>query len=220
MKVEKRAFRVLIVDDHPVAREGLAFRISLQSDFELCGEAIDVADALERIHEQQPDVVVVDIALRTGSGIDLIKRVKSHYPDVRMLAWSMHDESLYAERALRAGALGYIDKAQSTDKVVEAIRSVLSGKMFVSGQVAERLLQRSVHGHAPHFHSPVEVLSDRELEAFNLIGQGLDTQEVAKRMHVTTKTVDTYRSRIKDKLNVRNRAELVRLATLWTSENR
>jgi DNA-binding NarL/FixJ family response regulator len=185
----------------------------------LCGEAVDVADALVLVAERKPDVAVIDISLRTGSGIDLIKRIKAHAPNVRMLAWSMHDESLYAERALRAGALGYIDKSQSTDRVVDAIRCVLEGKVFLSGHIAERLLQRSVLGHKNVGQSPVDVLSDRELEAFRLIGQGLDTREVASRMHVTSKTVDTYRSRMKDKLNVRNRSELVRLATLWSSEH-
>ena len=218
MKSDRGAVRVLIVDDHPAAREGLAFRISLQPGFVLCGEAVDVADALEQVAVRKPDVSVIDISLRTGSGIDLIKRIKAQAPNVRMLAWSMHDESLYAERALRAGALGYIDKTQSTDRVVDAIRCVLEGRVFLSGHMAERLLQRSVLGHKAVGQSPVDVLSDRELEAFRLIGQGLDTREVASRMHVTSKTVDTYRSRMKDKLNVRNRSELVRIATLWSSE--
>jgi DNA-binding NarL/FixJ family response regulator len=216
---EKRTFRVVIVDDHPAAREGLAFRISLQADFLVCGEAVDVDDALDLVEQQKPDVMVIDIGLRSSSGIDLIKRIKHLAPGVRMVAWSMHDESLYAERALRAGALGYIDKTQSTEKVVDALRSVLAGKVFLSGPLAERLLQRSVLGRRPPGESPVDILSDRELEAFRLIGQGLDTHEVAVRMQITSKTVDTYRSRMRDKLNVRNRAELIRLATLWSAQN-
>jgi len=214
----KQSAKILIVDDHPATREGLAMRISPQADMTVCGEAVDVERALELAQEAHPDLVVVDICLKNGSGLDLIKRLKLQDESIRILAWSMHDETVYAERALHAGALGYIDKAQSTDSIVGAIRCILNGKMYLSGHLADRLLRQSVSGAQRLPHSSVDSLSDRELEVLQRIGEGLSTQDVAVRMNVTSKTVDTYRSRIKDKLNLRSGVELMRFAVQWVLE--
>jgi DNA-binding NarL/FixJ family response regulator len=217
---KKQRARVLIVDDHPAVREALAMRISREPDLEVCGEAADMSEALRLIADAQPDVAVVDITLRTGNGIDLIKRIKDRNDHLRMLVWSMHSESLYAERALRAGALGYINKEQATDRIVEAIRRVLEGKVYLSEAMAQRMLQRAVGG-ARHeiTGSPLDVLADRELEVFRLIGGGLKTTEIAEQLHLTVKTVETYRDRIRQKLELSDRTKLAHYATQWVLEN-
>lgn len=216
----KARARVLIVDDHPAVREALAIRIGRQSDLEVCGEADDLSTALQMIDETRPDVAVVDISLKSSSGIDLIKRIKDRRKPVRILVWSMNGESLYAERALRAGALGYIDKNQATEKIVEAIRHVLAGKIWLSEHLAEKFLQRSVRGmDAWDGKSPVETLADRELEVFQLIGEGVKTADIAKRLHLSVKTIETYRDGIRRKLDLADGTELVRYATQWALEN-
>ncbi len=216
----KRVARVLIVDDHPAVREGLALRISRQADLEVCGEAADVADAVRLVSSTHPDVAVIDISLKTGDGIDLIKRIKARDASVRMLVWSMHSEALYAERALRAGAMGYINKEHATDRIIEAIRRVLDGRVYLSEHIADRLLHRAVGRASQSVEGePVESLSDRELEVFQLIGQGLDTHQIAERMRLSPKTVETYRSRIKEKLNLLRGAELMQRAVQWSMEN-
>ena len=212
--------RVLIVDDHPAVREALAFRIGRQSDLQVCGEAADVAEALRLLAKTQPDVAVVDISLKTGNGIDLIKRIKDRNDHVRMVVWSMHSESLYAERALRAGALGYVNKDQATDTIVEAIRRVLAGKVYLSDAMTERLLQRAVGGEAiAALRSPVEILADRELEVFRLIGAGVKTTNIAEQMHLSIKTIETYRDRIRKKLDLKDGSELAHYATRWILNN-
>src|SRR5262249_24102606 len=151
---------------------------------EVCGEAADLSDALRLLADTQPDVAVVDISLKTGNGIDLIKRIKDRNDQVRILVWSMHSESLYAERALRAGALGYVNKDQATDKIVEAIRRVLAGKVYLSDEMAERMLHRAVGKAEEVTRSPLDALADRELEVFRLIGQGVKTADIADRLHL------------------------------------
>jgi DNA-binding NarL/FixJ family response regulator len=212
--------RVLIVDDHPAVREALALRIGRQPDLEVCGEAADPGGALRLVTEARPHVAVVDISLKSGNGIDLIKRIKDRADRVRVVVWSMHSESLYAERALRAGAMGYVNKDQATDTIVEAIRRVRDGKIWLSPLMTERVLQRTVGiGRTGVSQSPVDDLSDRELEAFHLIGRGQTTDQIAAEMHVSPKTVETFRARIKEKLGLGNVTELVRYATQWAIEN-
>ncbi len=218
-KVKPRA-RVLIVDDHPAVREALASRIGRQPDLEVCGEAADISEALHLLAATQPDVAVVDISLKAGNGIDLIKRIKDRNAQVRILVWSMHSESLFAERALRAGALGYITKDQATEQIVEALRRVGEGKVWLSEAMAEKLLQRAVGTvRLIDSASPVEALSDRELEVFRLIGEGRKTAEIADRLHLSIKTVETYRDRIRQKLNLEDGTRLARYATQWVLEN-
>ena len=210
----------MIVDDHPAVRDALASRIGRQPDLEVCGEAADMSEALRLVADTQPDLAVIDISLKTGCGIDLIKRIKHRNDSVRMLVWSMHSESLYAERALRAGALGYINKDQATDKIVEAIRRVLEGKVFLSDAMAEKMLHRAVGGGRKEVsRSPLDVLADRELEVFRLIGQGVKTAEIAERLHLSVKTVETYRDRIRQKLDLSDGTELAHYATQWVLEN-
>jgi len=216
----KQRARVLIVDDHPAVREALAMRIGRQTDLEVCGEAADMSEALRLVADTQPDVAVVDISLKTGCGIDLIKRIKHRNDTVRMLVWSTHSESLYAERALRAGALGYINKDQATDKIVEAIRRVLEGKVYLSEAMVETLLHRAVGGGRPEVtRSPLDALANRELEVFRLIGQGVKTAEIAERLHLSVKTIETYRDRIREKLDLSDGTELAHYATKWMLEN-
>jgi DNA-binding NarL/FixJ family response regulator len=217
-KTTKRA-RILIVDDHPAVREALAIRIGRQRDLEVCGEAADLSEALRLVTDTQPDVAVVDISFKTGDGIDLIKRIKIRNDHVRILVWSMHSESLYAERALRAGALGYINKDQATDKIVEAIRRVLEGKVYLSHEMAEKLLHRAVGRREDLTRSPLDALADRELEVFRLIGQGVKTADIAEQPHLSVKTVETYRDRIRHKLNLTDGTKLAHYATQWVLEN-
>jgi len=216
----KKRAKVLIVDDHPAVREALAMRIGRQSDLEVCGEAADLSEALRLVADAQPDVAVIDISLKTGCGIDLIKRIKDRNDTVRMLVWSTHSESLYAERALRAGALGYINKDQATDKIVEGIRRVLEGKVYLSDAMVQTMLRRTVGGGGEKVsRSRLDALANRELEVFHLIGQGVKTAEIAKRLHLSVKTIETYRDRIREKLDLRDGAELGHYATQWVLEN-
>lgn len=212
--------RVLIVDDHPAVREALALRISRQPDLHVCGEASDLAEALQFVSENKPDVAVIDISLKTGNGLDLIKRIKARGEPVRMLVWSMYQESLYAERVLQAGALGYITKEQATDKIVDAIRRVLEGKIYLSEAMTEKLLVRIQSGSVlRQSDRPEECLSDRELEVFQLIGNGVKTQEIATRLNVSPKTIETYRFRMKEKLGIGDGKELYRRALRWVEEH-
>jgi len=216
---QKRA-RVLIVDDHPAVREALALRISRQADLEVCGEAADMSEALRLVADTQPDVAVVDISLKTGCGIDLIKRSKDRNDTVRMLVWSTHSEALYAERALHAGALGYINKDQATDKIVAGIRRVLEGKVYLSDAMVQTMLHRTVGGEQEEVtRSPLEALANRELEVFRLIGQGVKTAAIAERLHLSVKTIETYRDRIREKLDLSDGTELAHYATQWMLEN-
>ncbi len=216
-----RTARVLIVDDHPVVREGLTAKLSTQPDLEVCGEAEDIAGALALIESARPDVCVVDISLKSGDGIDLIKRIKARDESARVVVWSMHQENLYAERALRAGALAYVHKGKATREILQAIRSALAGKVYLGEDASARLLGRLVGaGGKLSERGPIETLSDRELEAFRLMGQGLVTEQVAEAMHVSPKTVETYRARIKEKLGVSNITELIQRAAQWVLENR
>ena len=218
-KPEHRA-RVLIVDDHPAARKALALRIGRQPDLKVCGQATDMNEALRVIADTKPDVAVVDISLKTGTGIDLIKRIKDRNDHIRILVWSMHSESLYAERALHAGALGYINKDQATDRIVEAIRRVLAGKVWLSEAMTDRMLQQTVGtARGEVTRSPLQPLTDRELEVFRLIGAGVKTVQIAERLHLSVKTVETYRDRIRQKLNLADGTKLAHYATQWVLEN-
>jgi DNA-binding NarL/FixJ family response regulator len=211
--------KVLIVDDHPVVREGLAMHLATQPDLEVCGEAEDLPGALTLLASAKPDVAIIDISLKNSSGIDLIRRIKDRDDAVHILVWSMYPENLYAERALRAGAQGYLNKAQATHHVVEAVRAVLQGRLYVSGDLAEQLLQRVV-GRNPRARSAIDSLSDRELEAFQFIGEGMTTESIAEKMHVSPKTVETFRARIKEKLGIGNLAELIQRAAQWVIESK
>ena len=217
---KKKRSRVLIVDDHPAVREALALRIDRQSDLEVCGEAADVSEALCLLDDTRPDIAVVDISLKTGNGIDLIKRIKDRNDHVRILVWSMHSESLYAERALRAGAMGYVNKDQATEETIKAIRRLLEGEVYLCEATSQRILRRAVGGVREEImRSPVDALADRELEVFRLIGQGVKTAKIAQRLHLSVSTVETYRERIRQKLHLSDGTKLAHYATQWVLEN-
>jgi len=216
---EARQQRIMLVDDHPLVRRGLTQLINGEGDLFVCAEASSGEDALAAIDKVNPDLIVVDIALKGINGIELIKRLRSRLPNVKMLVASMHDESLFAERALRAGARGYINKEEAPENVIEAIRQVLSGGVFLSSVVKDRLLSVMIDGGEPSDQSLVETLSDRELEVFTLIGRGLTTREIANRLHLSVKTIETHRERVRSKLNISNSSELMRHAVQWVLEN-
>lgn len=209
--------RVLLVDDHPLVRRGLADVISQEPDLMTCGEAADIGEALQEVDRTDPDVVVVDLTLKTGHGIELIEILKSRNPQVKTLVSSMHDEMLFAERVLRAGAMGYLSKQEPPELLVKAIRQVLRGELYLSPRMTSRILHRIVDG-TPTQEDPVEGFSNREIEVYELIGQGLTIQQIAARMLLSPKTVETYREKLKQKLNVKNSAELNRRAVQWVLE--
>lgn len=206
---------VLIVDDHPIVRRGLAQVIEAEKDLAVCGEAADPDEALEIAREQQPHVAVVDIGLARGDGLELVRELRTHLPAVKALVLSLHDEAVYAERALRAGARGYIMKEAGGDEVVEAIRRVLSGDFYLSERMNARFLNRFASGGPAAGAKPVDALTDRELQVFRLIGRGRGTRDIAKELDLSVKTIETYRERIKRKLGLRNAVELVQRAVLW-----
>jgi len=209
--------RVFIVDDHPLVRESLAGLIDQQPDLSVCGEADRSSAALAAIGSAQPDVTIVDLSLADGSGLDLIRDLRQQYPRVAVLVLSMHDESLYAERALRAGARGYLMKRAASRDVVVAIRRVREGRIAVSPELAEALAAKLVSG-PPEGTDPVSTLSDRELDVFRLVGQGRETRQIADALHLSAKTVQTYCARIKDKLGLNTANELLREAVRWLAE--
>lgn len=212
--------RILIVDDHPLMRRGLAELINNETDLSVCGEAEDAPTAMQMLKSTTPDIVTVDISLREGSGIELIKQLKASSPDIHTLALSMHDENLYAERAMRAGAKGYLSKDAPAAEVVSALRRVRDGKIYMSDRMADRVLRRMVDGRDAIETSPVDKLSDRELEVFELIGRGLGTRKIAEHLHLSVKTIETYRESIKAKLNLASSTELTRHAVQWALETK
>jgi DNA-binding NarL/FixJ family response regulator len=203
------------VDDHPLVREWLTNLINQQIDLTVCGESETAPQALQAIAVAKPDVAVVDLSLKDSSGIELIKSLRESQPGVAVLVLSMHDESQYAERALRAGARGYVMKRETTRKVIEAIRRILEGRIYVSEKVAESMAGQVAHRKSSPDRSPVEQLSDRELEVFEMLGQGQGTRQIAESLRVSVKTVQAYCARIKDKLNLNSATELLREAIRW-----
>jgi DNA-binding NarL/FixJ family response regulator len=207
--------RIFLVDDHAMFREGLRQLIEREPDLMVCGEAAAVAEALQGISDTKPNLVIVDISLAGASGIDLIKAIKSQPEDLPVLVVSMHDESLYAERALRAGAMGYVMKQEPGKTVKTAIRKVLAGDMHLSEKLASSLVSRFMHGAAEPAATPIETLSDRELEVFRMLGQGKGTRQIAADMDVSVATVNSFRNRIKEKLDLKTSTELMLHAIQW-----
>ena len=208
----KPKYRVLLIDDHPILRKGLGELINQEADLTVCGEAEEAPKAFEAVGLLNPDVAVVDISLKGGNGLELIKNIKARWPDLPLLVLSMHDETLYAERALRAGSLGYIMKEEALEKVLVAIRQVIAGEIFLSDKMKGRMLNQLVGGRIKQGASSIDNLSDRELEVFRLIGEGRGTRQIAEELRLSVRTVEAYREYIKDKLNLKNGTELVQHA--------
>jgi DNA-binding NarL/FixJ family response regulator len=212
--------RVILVEDHPVVRHGLAALIDDEPDLAICGLAESGGDALKLISQMKPDVVIIDIALGHESGLELIRQVHETWSSMPILALSMHDEALYAERALRAGAMGYIMKKEAMDKVMNAIRRVLAGDIYISERMASRMVHKLIDRPGGKPGSPLEQLSDREFEVFNLIAQSIGPKEIAQRLSLSVKTIETHREHIKEKLGLKSGAELTRFALEWSMQRR
>jgi len=214
-----RTIRVVIVDDHPVVRQGLSLLLEQEGDMVCVGEAETTVDALKVLEETRPDVAVVDISLRDSSGIELVKDIRIRWPEMLALVLSMHDESFYAERVLRAGARGYVTKDEVGEKVITAIRRVLTGEIYLSDRMSSKMLCKLVDNRQPAGVS-VECLSDRELQVFEMIGQGQGTRNIAEALHLSTKTIESHRERIKKKLQFTNASELLQHAIQWVQLER
>jgi DNA-binding NarL/FixJ family response regulator len=214
VKKDARA-KVLVVDDHPIVRQGLVRMIDHEKDLVVCAEAESVSDALKAVAATSPDVAIVDLSLKGASGLELLKDLKVRYPRLPVLVLSVYDESMYAERALRAGARGYMMKEEAAEKVLTAVRRILSGQIYLSDAMASRLLHLFVGGRPAAGTSPAERLSDRELEVFQLIGRGFGNTEIARQLHLSPKTVETYRAHIKEKLSLTGATELLQHAIQW-----
>lgn len=210
-----KTFKIVLVDDHPIVRQGLARLIELEPDLRVCGEAADDRSAWEQISKHQPDVAIVDLSLKLGDGIDLIKRIRGAYPDTAILVLSMYDASHYVERALRAGASGYLTKQEASEKVLLAIRKVLNGEIYLGDGLSPNLLKRLLSGTPGKDDSVIASLSDREWQVFRLIGSGLGVQEIAEQLHLSVKTVETHQGHIKEKLDLKDTRKLVQYAIRW-----
>jgi DNA-binding NarL/FixJ family response regulator len=211
--------RVLIVDDHPLMREGLAARIETQRDLVVCGEAASVCEAMEKVKATNADLLIVDIGLAGSHGIDLIKEVAAHFQGIRILVVSAYDESLYAERALRAGAQGYLNKQECQEQFIHALRTVLDGQRYVSPELTRRLVGKAIGSRPSTPDAPIGQLSDRELEVFELIGRGMTTGAIATQLHLSIHTIETHREKIRHKLNLKNSMELTRSAVQYVLES-
>ncbi len=216
IQTHSKKCRVLLVDDHPIVRQGLALLIDREPDLSVCGEADGAHSAFHAITTLRPDIVVLDISLSGPDGLDVLKDIRMKTASLPVLILSMHDESIYAERAMRAGANGYIMKQEATEKVLVAIRRILQGEVYLSDRLTSTMLQQYVRGTAPAKKSPLVNLTDRELEVFRLIGEGHGTRQIADELHLSVKTIESYQAHIKEKLALRNARELVQHAIEWT----
>ncbi|MFZ3216004.1 MAG: response regulator transcription factor [Candidatus Acidiferrales bacterium] len=216
VKTQTSEAKVFLVDDHPIVRQGLALLINREADLVVCGEADGGYGVLQTISDLQPDIVLLDISLNGPDGLEILKSMRMREPNLPVLILSMHDEQTYAERALRAGANGYIMKQEATEKVLIAIRRILRGEVYLSDRLTNRMLKHFVRGSVPTAENPLANLSDRELEVFRLIGEGHATRQIADELHISIKTVESYQAHIKEKLALRSARELVQRAIKWS----
>jgi DNA-binding NarL/FixJ family response regulator len=216
LDVQAKKYRVLLVDDHPIVRQGLALLVDREADLSVCGEAEGAHTAFHAIETLRPDIVVLDISLNGPDGLEVLKEIRMKSGSLPVLILSMHDESIYAERAMRAGANGYIMKQEATEKVLIAIRRILQGDVYLSDRLTTTMLQQYVRGGVTTKSSPLLNLTDRELEVFRLIGEGHGTRQIADELHLSVKTIESYQAHIKEKLALRNARELVQHAIEWT----
>jgi DNA-binding NarL/FixJ family response regulator len=216
--VQQNKKRVLLVDDHPVLRKGLARLIDSKEEFVVCGEASTAVDAMTLIRQLEPDLVIADIGLPGASGIELTKTIRTEFPNLPVLILSMHEEALYATRALRAGAMGYIVKQDAIDNIAAALRETLNGRRYLSPVIAAQLQHNGPDGQTPSTDDPVNVLTDREFEIFELIGKGHEVREISEALGLSPKTVETHRTNIKEKLKLKNARQVARLAMQWLGQ--
>ncbi len=209
--------KILIVDDHPIFRMGMKELINQEEDFTVCAVAADIAEALNALKEESPDMAIIDVALADENGLDLVKQIHKDHKDFPMLVLSMHDESAWAERAIRAGARGYVMKKEASESVISALRGMREGKIHVSNNMVSQLLHKLQEDPQDQEKTTEESLTEREIEVYHLLGSGLSTREIADEMTLGIKTIGTYRDRIKQKLGLKNATELTRRAVLWTS---
>jgi DNA-binding NarL/FixJ family response regulator len=215
VKSDRKRKKIFVVEDHAIVREGLSMLLNAQSDLSVCGVASSAEEARQAIVSSRPDLAIMDLSLEGSSGLDLVKDLKDRCPEVPVLVLSMHDETLYAERVLRAGARGYLMKREAGRELLVAVRRILEGKIYLSEGLSEVLLESVAQGRAAKGESPLSRLGDRELEVFELIGRGTKTSEIAKKLHISVKTVETHRARIKEKLGLADSAKLVEHAVRW-----
>lgn len=212
--------QVFLVDDHPIVRRGFQLLVSLESDLVICGEAENASVALRKIQELKPDLAIIDLALKSSSGLDLIKQLRSLCPEVKLLVFTMHDEPLYADRVLKAGAHGYITKEEGTEKAIEAVRHLLSGRAYVSSHIKERMMEAMTGFAKTTTTGTLESLSDREIQVLELIGNGFGSSEIARHLNLSVKTVESHREHIKSKLGLKRAPELVQYAYSWVMGRR
>jgi DNA-binding NarL/FixJ family response regulator len=207
--------RIIIVEDHPIVRRGLKQLIEMEADLNVCAEAEDAVTALQRVKELKPNLVIIDISLKAGSGLELIKDVNALFPNMPLLVVSMHDESFYAERVIRAGALGYIMKSEAYQNIMQAVRKVLAGEIYLSNEIRNRIIKKLLKGQAGSEHSLLDGLSDREAQVFQLVAEGNRTSVIAAKLNLSSSTVDTHYAHIKQKLGLKDTTELVQFAVNW-----
>ncbi|MCC5913666.1 MAG: response regulator transcription factor [Balneolaceae bacterium] len=210
--------QIYLVDDHPLMRKGLAMTLDNEVGFDVCGQAESAEEALNEILDLKPDAAVIDISLPGMNGIELVKNLLHQMPELKILIVSRHDEELYAERAIRAGAKGYLMKLEAVDVLVAALRQILNGGIYLSDKIGNKLLMKMATGNSAKSDNPLDLLSDRELEVFELTGKGMSTKEIGKKLHISVKTVESHRANIKDKLQISSANELMRHAVRWVEE--
>lgn len=216
VKKRKKAIQIMIVDDHPIVRQGLRMIIEREEDFSICAEASSASEAIRVIADRNPDVVIVDISLDgTTNGIELVRAIKERYPGILTLVLSMYDESLYAERAIRAGASGYVMKKEADNNIISAIRLILKGDLYLSDDISKSIVKKLLHVSSEQELSPESVLTDRELEIFMMIGNGIGTKEISRRLNLSLNTIETHRRHIKEKMQFKDLNELVKYAVQW-----
>lgn len=209
--------KILIVDDHPVVRKGMKMYIESESDFTVCGEASNSSEAINLINREDPDLVTVDLSLeKDASGLDLIKAIRSRFPKINILVISMHDESFFAERAIKAGAKGYLMKKEAQETILIALKKILEGGMYISEEINKKIIEKLLHNHPVENDRSVDQLSNKEFEVFQLIGKGLNSKEIGKKLNMSKNTVDSHKRHIKEKLNLRNSQELIRYSVQWS----
>ncbi len=217
--MQSQKTRIFVVDDHPLIRDGMALLIGSESDLQICGSTGSIQDALKQLTKVEPDLMIVDLSLKDGLSLDLIKTVKERYPTIHTLVVSAYDENLYAERALRNGASGYVNKQECEETLLLAIRTVLAGRKYVSDEILQRLVNQAIGSTEGQSGDPVERLTDRELEIFRLIGQGITPAAIANQLHISPHTVDSHREKMRHKLGVENGRELMQRAMRWVLDH-